>query len=526
MPTGLFLNRDLNHPDGFKTFSNRTLTRAQQLVDEISEGKRQETIIKDLDRLSDMLCSVSDLTAFIRTAHPDVQFAQKANQTFSDVLEYMNGLNQHEKLYELTAQAKAHSTEEAAVQKGLLHDFEQSGMSLPPDARDKFVSLSSEAIVLEQKFVANTAPSEPFIEFNLDDLRGLHQSDLRGISNGTKARLPTSGHVSQKALILAESEDTRRRIWEAQNTGKQEQIEILERLLKIRGELALLTRHKTYAEAKLVDKMAKTPGMLCRHVILMSDAVMNFLRSLSRANWPLAEANLQPLKADKLQFEGPALFQVWDRSFYQSRYERIHQHKHNLYSDPLTPFLSVGTVIQGLSRLFTRLYGIKFVPQETHPGEVWHEDVRRLDVFDENGRIGTMYCDIFSRPGKELSPPAHYTIRCSRRVEPFEVDEAITRNGFQLPTIALVCDFSRPRNRPSFLAWSEVETLFHEMGHAMHCSNSLSDITNSSHDRTNRISQHLRNTMSDRLCRITLRFNGTLLQRPCCSSTICSPLSH
>src|SRR5271170_8027472 len=260
MPTGLFLNKDLTRPDGFKSFSNRTLIRAQKLVDEISEGKRQETIIKDLDRLSDMLCSVSDLTAFIRTAHPNMQFAQKANETFSDVLEYMNGLNQHEKLYELTAQATAHSTEEAAVQKGLLHDFEQSGMSLPPDARDKFVSLSSEAIILEQKFVGNTAPKEPFIEFNIDELRGLYQSDLRNLSDGNKVRLPTTGHLSQKALILAENESTRRRIWEAQNTGRQDQIDALERLLKIRGELALLTRHKTYAEAKLADKMAKTPG--------------------------------------------------------------------------------------------------------------------------------------------------------------------------------------------------------------------------------------------------------------------------
>ena len=253
---------------------------------------------------------------------------------------------------------------------------------------------------------------------------------------------------------------------------------------------------------------------------------MNFLRSLSQANWLLAEANLRPLREDKLQFEGPAPFQVWDRSFYQSRYERIHQHKHNLYSDPLSPFLSVGTVIQGLSRLFSRLYGIKFVPQETQPGEVWHEDVRRLDVFDETGLIGIMYCDIFSRPGKELSPPAHYTIRCSRRVEPYEVDDAIARNGFQLPTIALVCDFSRPRNRPSFLSWTEVETLFHEMGHAMHCSSPISDVANRSHDCTNRISQHLGNTLPNRLCRTTLRFNGALLQRSRSSPIICSALSH
>lgn len=109
------------------------------------------------------------------------------------------------------------------------------------------------------------------------------------------------------------------------------------------------------------------------------------------------------------------------------------------------------------------------MPKETQVGEVWHEDVRRLDVFDENGHIGTIYCDLFQRPSKELSPPAHYTIRCSRRLDPDEVDDTMARDMYQLPTIALVCDFARSEHRPSFLSWTEVETLFHEMGHAMHC---------------------------------------------------------
>jgi intermediate peptidase len=196
---------------------------------------------------------------------------------------------------------------------------------------------------------------------------------------------------------------------------------------------------------------------------------MNFLRSLAKANMPFAEADLAPLKAHKLQSSN-APFQVWDRNYYQSRYERLHQDKHKLASDPIHYYLSVGTVIQGLSRLFTRLYGIRFVPRETQPGEVWHDDVRRLDVFNENKRIGIMYCDIFRRDGKELSPPAHYTIRCSRRVDENEVEEDLqpSEDGYQLPTIALVCDFSK-ETWMSFLSWPEVETLFHEMGHAVHC---------------------------------------------------------
>src|SRR2546423_4175709 len=103
IPTGLFQYRDLTNPGGFKVFADRTLAKAQRLVEEISAGKRRKTIIKDLDRLSDILCSVSDLTGFIRTAHPDRQFAETANETFSDVVEYMNNLNQHQQLYELTA---------------------------------------------------------------------------------------------------------------------------------------------------------------------------------------------------------------------------------------------------------------------------------------------------------------------------------------------------------------------------------------------------------------------------------------
>jgi len=262
MPTGLFMNPDLTHPGGFKVFSERTLDRAQRLVEEISAGKRQETIIKDIDRLSDLLCSVSDLTAFIRTAHPNKRFAQQANETFSNVVDYMNGLNQHEKLYELVAQATASSSEEKAVQQGLLHDFEQSGMSLPREAREQFVSLSSEAIDLENRFSSNTTPAEPFLDLNVDDLQGLPQWDLREVAAGRNARVPTSGLIAQKVLTLAERESTRRRLWEAMNTGRRNQVHILERLLQIRAELASLTKHKTYAEAKLSDKMAKTPGII------------------------------------------------------------------------------------------------------------------------------------------------------------------------------------------------------------------------------------------------------------------------
>src|SRR6202041_923083 len=84
--------------------------------------------------------------------------------------------------------------------------------------------------------------------------------------------------------------------------------------------------------------------------------------------------------------------------------------------DFLSAYFSLGTVMQGLSRLFNRLYGIRLVPRETLPGETWNDDVRRLDVVsDTEGHIAVLYCDLFSRPGKTPNP-AHFTLRCSREI--------------------------------------------------------------------------------------------------------------
>lgn len=158
------------------------------------------------------------------------------------------------------------------------------------------------------------------------------------------------------------------------------------------------------------------------------------------------------------------------------------------------PYFSVGSVIQGLSQLFNHLYGVKFEHASIKPGEVWHDHVRKLDVVCEReGKIGTIYCDLFSRPGKTTNA-AHYTIRTSRRVDNDDAHNDVKfafpgqaidtsrllppmhqpaesirgqTGQFQLPVIALTCDFSAHAN-PALLSMFEVETLFHEMGHAMH----------------------------------------------------------
>jgi len=188
--------------------------------------------------------------------------------------------------------------------------------------------------------------------------------------------------------------------------------------------------------------------------------------------------------------------QAWDRDFYMEKI-RAEMRSRVKNDDQLAAYFSVGTVMQGLSRLFENLYGIRFVPRDTLPGETWHPDVKRLDVVGDDGeKIAVLYCDLFFRPQK-FPNPAHFTVRCSREILQDELEEAsadmaasgspqfdspeqAANDGMevssadgklkQLPTIALVCDFPKNDNakEPALLSFYSVETLFHEMGHAIH----------------------------------------------------------
>lgn len=184
------------------------------------------------------------------------------------------------------------------------------------------------------------------------------------------------------------------------------------------------------------------------------------------------------------------VIQAWDRDYYCPPEPP---------APPVSlPTLTLGTVFMALSRLFRALYGVSLRLSEPHPSEVWHTDVRKLEVVDEElGVLGWIYADLFARAGKP-GGAAHYTVRCSRRTDDddeegdlrradeyyrdvvqlsrdFEAERHVHLPGqgvtYQLPVVVLLCEFMRPTigRGPTVLEWHEVLTLFHEMGHAMHC---------------------------------------------------------
>jgi mitochondrial intermediate peptidase len=142
-------------------------------------------------------------------------------------------------------------------------DFAKSGIDLPPEERQRFVSLSSEILVLGRSFLNEANATRPPVTLELDDLRGGSSRGLFRLKL-KNSRMPLKiypGSAEAQLIMQSPSEDVaRRKLYLAAHSSTPEQLEVLERLLQARAELSRLVGRESYAHMVLEDKMAKSPG--------------------------------------------------------------------------------------------------------------------------------------------------------------------------------------------------------------------------------------------------------------------------
>lgn len=535
--SGLFGYPSLPSPEAFVPLAQRTLIRAQLLVHRIvaapqnGEGEMRK-VVKNLDRLSDLLCAVIDLAELVRNAHPNDRWREAANEAYEGLCGFMNILNTHTGLYEVLRQVIADPTLRAGLsQEGLavanvfLRDFEKSGIHLPDRQREKFVELSDDILVLGRAFMQGgtavkedadryTDPETTIIKFKREWF-DKPQTNLLATLSDSPALLPSTPselHINPASatwefptiLRYCPNEEARKVAFIGLNTAGKANVRILEALLQKRSELSRLTGYRSFSEMNLGDKMAQRP-----------ESVDKFLHALQAHHRPLALEKLGVLARLKTRHGRQAdssrssVFEAWDRDFYAEQHLKSLALSTPGAQQPISSFFSVGNVFSGLSRMLSSLYGIRMRPAALQSGEAWDGEVVKLEVVEEDASsstgesvIGTIYADLFSRPGKPPSA-AHYTVRCSRRIDDddhegdfrfgklqdgSQLDPQLGNRGsaaasldveakpnpgrpglYQLPIVVLLCDFVRPsRDGASLLSWTEVQTLFHEMGHAIH----------------------------------------------------------
>ena len=146
-------------------------------------------------------------------------------------------------------------------------DFEKCAIDLPEVQRNRFVSLSTEILVLGRQFMNEELRVRPPAVIRAEELKGLKDRGM-GIrlfnqAFWTRRDLQVYPGSMQAQMIMrsAPSEEPRRKVYVASNSSTQEELYLLERLLKKRAELARLVGSQSFAHMELIGKMAKSPGM-------------------------------------------------------------------------------------------------------------------------------------------------------------------------------------------------------------------------------------------------------------------------
>lgn len=487
---GLFNNPYLDSPGGLRQFSRISLQYANDLVQKLKTDRSKEGMIQyilRLDQLSDTLCRVIDLCEFIRSVHPDNNFVKAAQKCHEEMFEFMNILNTDVELCQKLEHVLTDpnivpnlSQEEIKVGNILLEDFKKSGIYMNPETRNQFISISQDISVIGQDFINNvdTIPDSyiniPVKRLDKDEVSPVVLNQLSKDITGYYYKIPCYGSIPFILLRTCRNEDIRCKIWTALHSSSKQQITRLTHLVKLRAILAKIMGKDSFAAYQLEGKMVKTP-----------QDVKQFLESLIKYTETATAKELKPIAEMKCKLLGQSLpktneeiFKIvrpWDRDYYSFQL-KLAREKHKF--TPVTPldvYFTLGSVMQGLATIFKQIYGISFELSPTETNETWSPDVRKIVVKSEtDGPIGIIYCDLFERYGKPSSP-AHFTICCSREVYPNENNQDIMQLGvdnngvkFQLPIISLVCSFSKSHGNVCLLQLNEIETLFHEMGHAMH----------------------------------------------------------
>ena len=245
----------------------------------------------------------------------------------------------------------------------------------------------------------------------------------------------------------ADDADLRRDFYEAWTTraselgpdaGRHDNSAVMSRILELRQELAALLGFGSYAQLSLATKMAGSV-----------EEVLRFLEELAARYRPAALREFEALQA----YAGRPL-QAWDVAYYS---ERLRLERHAVSEEELRPWFPLPKVLEGLYGLVSRLYGLTVTVRDDVA--VWHPDARYLELADADGQvIGGLYTDYYARDGKRAG--AWMGEITNRQNVAGEI---------RRPVANVVCNFAPPdKDQPALLRHSDVVTLFHEFGHALH----------------------------------------------------------
>ncbi|MFC2102544.1 M3 family metallopeptidase [Bacteroidota bacterium] len=338
-------------------------------------------------------------------------------------------------------------------------DFVRGGANLPEEKQNKLRKLNKDISLLQltfgQNLLAETNNYKLIIE-NESDLSGLPKGIIDAASEAANKDPETAGkwiftlHNPSVLPFLqfSDNRDLRKEIFTAyinrcNNNNEYDNKKIIDKLIRFRLEKANLLGYETFADFVLEERMSKKP----ENVYKLLNQI--WTPALAKA---IEEADAMQQVIDRE--EGGFSLEGWDWRYYN---EKVMAEKYNLNEEQLKPYFKLENVRDGIFYLTGKLYGITFTQVLDAP--LPHEDATLWECRDEDGtHLGVLYLDFFPRASKRGGAWCG-----SYRPQGYKNGERMA------PVVTIVCNFSAPSgDAPALLTPDEVETFFHEFGHALH----------------------------------------------------------
>ncbi len=350
------------------------------------------------------------------------------------------------------------SAEQERLLEEMYKDFVRGGANLSGEDQNRLREINKELSLLSLQFGENVLKENNRFELVLDsedDLAGLPKDVISAASEVASERGYDNKWVftlHKPSLIpflqYSERRDLRETLFkgyiERCNHGDElDNNKLASRMAGLRVERAHLLGYDTHAHFVLERNMAKTP-----------DRVYDLLNQLWTPALERAKQEAKDLQA-MIESDGHDFdLKPWDWWYYA---EKVKKEKYNLDEETLRPYFQLESVRQGAFDVAQKLYGIEFIERDDIP--VYHPDVTVFEVRESDGtHIGVLYTDYFPRASKRGGA------WMSNYREQFGQGENKTT-----PIVCNVANFSKPTgDTPALLSFDQVQTLFHEFGHALH----------------------------------------------------------
>ena len=433
------------------------LARARAAMAAMEAKKGSAGVFDEWNRLQIDLEETSNPIELLGNVSPDKNVREASEPCQQKFNNFGTDLFQSEKLYRRVVAAKPEGAHQAKLKKDLIEGFEDTGITLAPARRARMKAILDQLEVLRQNYDRNIRDDPTKVVMAPEEMAGMPEAYLKAQKRDEKGNFVLGLDYPAYFPFLknAKSGEARKRYWIAkQREGGKENLALLDEAMALRYELAGLYGMKSYAEYVLRRKMAGTPA-----------AVEKFLADVKGAITGLEKQEIAELTELKAKDLGKPLAETrlerWDVAFYQ---EKIRQARYSIDQEALRKYFPTEKAVEFVLKVASDLYGVRF---ERVAVPVWDKDVRYYDVIDaRSGKfIAGVYLDPFPREGK-FNHAAH-----------FRINGVSTRAG-RTPLSALVTNFDRVG-----LDHSELETLLHEFGHALH--NVLSKTEYNPHAGTN-----------------------------------------